>query len=205
MVALANKNLLPSITLPVFGKTQFLSHSLKFNYQLIFFNSPFSIFENNFKIRDEYKVKKDRRLLAGHLSRTITVLAVLNLVFAPFILMWQLIYSFFTYVEMAKREPDVFGKRRWTEFTRLKLRHFNELEREFNARLTRAYRPGTKYFNCFPNHTLIIIAENFSFIFGALLAVLIVLTVFDEDVLKIEHALTLVGALTAVVGILQRV
>lgn len=203
MVALANKNLLPSITLPVLGKTQFLSHSLKFNYQLIFFNSPFSIFENNFKIRDEYKVKKDRRLLASHLSRTITVLAVLNLVFAPFILMWQLIYSFFTYVEMAKREPDVFGKRRWTEFTRLKLRHFNELEHEFNARLARAYRPGTKYFNCFPNHTLIIIAENFSFIFGALLAVLIVLTVFDEDVLKIEHALTLVGALTAVVGILR--
>jgi hypothetical protein len=117
--------------------------------------------------------------------------------------MWQLIYSFFTYVEMAKREPDVFGKRRWTEFTRLKLRHFNELEHEFNARLARAYRPGTKYFNCFPNHTLIIVAENFSFIFGALLAVLIVLTVFDEDVLKIEHALTLVGALTAGVGILR--
>jgi len=121
----------------------------------------------------------------------------------PFIFLWQCIYTFFTYVEMAKREPDVFGRRRFTEYTKLKMRHFNELDHEFNSRLARAHRPATKYLNSFQNYLLIVLAEHLSYMFGAILAVLICLTVYDEDVLKVEHALTVMGILTAVVGILR--
>jgi len=36
--------------------------------------------------------------------------------------------------QMVKREPGTLGSRRWSLYARLYLRHFNELDHEFNAR-----------------------------------------------------------------------
>lgn len=219
MVALANKNILPTINLPGFGNINFLSNHLKYNYKILFFQSPISLFYNSYSIQEKYKkfptssshYSKHTDDLPGasnlnlinEFERRISILALINLICMPFIFFWQLIYTFFTYVEMAKREPDVFGKRKFTEYSKLQFRHFNELEHEFNSRLARAHRPATKYLNSFQSYLLIILAEHLSYIFGAILAVLIALTIYDEDVLKIEHALTVMGLLTAIVGILR--
>ena len=218
MVAMANKEILPSVSIPGLGKKiNFLSNNLKFNYKILFFDSYFfnwSIFQNSYALKEKYKNKyiggqnsmgsrNEKNILTEEFQNNITILAIINLICFPFILLWQLIYTFFTYVEMAKREPDVFGQRKFTEFSKLKLRHFNELEHEFSSRIARAHRPATKYLNSFQSYWLIILAQHLSYMFGAMLAVLIALTVYDEDVLKIEHALTVMGVLTAVVGILR--
>lgn len=199
MVAMANKEILPSVYIPGIGSTNFLSHNLKWNYKILFFDSWFSIFENSYNLHGRYKRVKDRKLLATQLSQTITILSIVNLILAPFILVWQIIYSFFTYVEMAKTDPKIFSKRRYTEYACLRLRHFNELDHEFNSRILRSHKPANRYLNSFKNQTLIILAEHLSYILGSILAVLIALTVYDEDVLKIEHALTAIGILTAIV------
>lgn len=45
-----------------------------------------------------------------------------------------------------------------------------------------------------------IFARNFAFLAGAVLAVLVLLTVYDEDVITVEHLLTLMTVLGAIVA-----
>ena len=66
-------------------------------------------------------------------------------------------------------------------------RHFNELEHELMARLSRAYKPATYYMDSFVSPLFTVIARTVAFISGSVLAVLVLLTVWDEDVLNVEH------------------
>ena len=67
------------------------------------------------------------------------------------------------------------------------VRHFNELEHELLARLSRAYKPATYYMDIFVSPLATVIARNVAFISGSVLAVLVLLTVWDEDVINVEH------------------
>lgn len=68
------------------------------------------------------------------------------------------------------------------------------------ARLNRAYLPATQYLAGFSSNLASILARNLAFVAGAVLAVLIILTVYDEDVITVEHVLTIMTALGAVVA-----
>lgn len=65
--------------------------------------------------------------------------------------------------------------------------HFNELEHELVVRLSRAYKPATYYMDIFVSPLATVLARNVAFISGSVLAVLLILTVWDEDVLNVEH------------------
>lgn len=43
----------------------------------------------------------------------------------------------------------MFGRRRWSLFGKVFLRHFNELDHELIVRLNRAYLPSVKYMDLF--------------------------------------------------------
>jgi len=45
-----------------------------------------------------------------------------------------------------------------------------------------------------------VIARNLAFLCGAVLAVLLLLTIYDEDVITVEHVLTIMTVLGAVVA-----
>jgi autophagy-related protein 9 len=44
------------------------------------------------------------------------------------------------------------------------------------------------------------LARNIAFLAGSVLAVLVLLTVYDEDVITVEHVITLMSALGAIVA-----
>ncbi|KAF2975623.1 hypothetical protein EK904_002825 [Melospiza melodia maxima] len=99
------------------------------------------------------------------------------------------------YTEILKREPGSLGARCWSLYGRCYLRHFNELDHELHSRLSKGYKPASKYMNCFISPLLTIVAKNVAFFAGSILAVLIALTIYDEDVLAVEHVLTTVTLL----------
>lgn len=102
---------------------------------------------------------------------------------------------------MIKREPGTLGTRTWSLYGKLYLRHFNELDHELNARLNRAYRPASKYMSIFTSPIMTVIAKNVTFIAGSVFVVLLLLTIYDEDVITVEHVLTtmtVMGTLVAV-------
>uniref|UniRef100_A0A1L8DUW8 Autophagy-related protein 9 n=1 Tax=Nyssomyia neivai TaxID=330878 RepID=A0A1L8DUW8_9DIPT len=203
-VAMMNKNILPAkIRFPFLGEVSILSRGLRYNMDLILFKGPFSPFENNWHLREDFKRSNLRKDLASKLSKQIFWVALTNLILFPFIFLWSLMYFFFNYAELLKREPGKLGTRCWSQYGRLYLRHLNELDHELDARLNRAYRPAVKYMNSFSSPLMAVIAQNVVFMFGGVLSVFIVLTVYDEDVMQVQHVLTIISILTAIVVIFR--
>nr|XP_025968383.1 autophagy-related protein 9A-like [Dromaius novaehollandiae] len=190
-VAMVNKSLLPvRFQLPLLGPVVFLTQGLKYNLELLLFWGPGSLFQNKWNLQPQYKRAGPRLELAQRLARTMVLLGLANLLLCPLVLVWQVLYAFFSYAEVIKREPGSLGARRWSLYGRHYLRHFNELNHELQARLSRGYKPATKYMNSFASPLLAVLAKNVAFFAGSILAVLIVLTVYDEDVLTVQHILT---------------
>ncbi|XP_036212071.1 autophagy-related protein 9B isoform X1 [Myotis myotis] len=197
-VALANKGLLPArCALPWGGSLAFLSRGLALNVDLLLFRGPFSLFRGGWELPDAYKRHEQRGTLAARWRRTVLLLAAVNLALSPLVLAWQVLYAFYSHVELLRREPGALGARRWSRLARLQLRHFNELPHELRARLARAYRPAAAFLRAAapPAPLLALLARQLVFFAGALFAALLLLTVYDEDVLAVEHVLTAMTAL----------
>lgn len=201
LVSMINKQTLPvTVRTPFFGKSTFLSKSYLLNLEFILFRGLGSPFEQNWQLREEFKVYGRRQEVAAQLRKRIAWAALVNLIFCPVVLAWRILYAFFDYADIIKRDPGTLGSRRWSNYARLYLRHFNELDHEIRARMNRAYKPATLYMNIFTSPVLTIVAKNMAFIAGSLLAVLIICTVVDEDVLKVSHMLTTLTILGVVVA-----
>lgn len=197
-VALANKGLLPArCPLPWGGSAAFLSRGLAFNVDLLLFRGPFSLFRGGWELPEAYKRSDLRGALATRWRRTVLLLAAVNLALSPLVLAWQVLHAFYSHVELLRREPGAFGARRWSRLARLQLRHFNELPHELRARLARAYRPAAAFLRAAepPAPLRALLARQLVFFSGALFAALLVLTIYDEDVLAVEHVLTTMTAL----------
>ncbi|KAK2562122.1 Autophagy-related protein 9A [Acropora cervicornis] len=177
MLAMQNKSVIScSYNFPLVGERAFLTEGMKYNLKLILFWGPGSPFQNNWKLHEEYRNPANRFALSARLSRHIFWIGVANFILSPFILLWVILYSFFTYAEMVKRHPDSFGARKWSSYGRLFFRHFNELDHELDTRqvntimckkdeshlstrLGKAYEPASKYMNLFVSPFLAIFAK----------------------------------------------
>lgn len=202
MVAMVNKSLLPvKFQLPILGEYVFYTRGLKYNFELIFFWGPGSLFENEWSLKPDYKRGGNRHDLADKLASRILWIGIANLLLCPVILVWQILYAFFSYTEVIKREPGSLGARCWSLYGRCYLRHFNELDHELMSRLSKGYKAASKYMNCFLSPLLTVVAKNVAFFAGSLLAVLIALTIYDEDVLAVEHVLSSITLLGVCVTI----
>lgn len=93
-----NKSVLPSkYYIPILGDVNVLSKLLILNIEFILFRGPFACFENNWHLKEDYKRATKRNELASQLSRHIAWFALLNLLLAPIIFLWQLLFFFFSY------------------------------------------------------------------------------------------------------------
>ncbi|RWS30131.1 autophagy-related protein 9A-like isoform X1 [Leptotrombidium deliense] len=203
LIALLNKRLLPiHFKLPLIGEVTYLSKGLQYNIELLLFKGPFALFENSWKLKDEIKSINNRQLCAEKLSKYILILATINLVLFPLTLIWQILHAFYAYAEVLKRDPSqIIGSRNWSLFARLHCRHFNELDHELNDRLNRGYKSASKYMNSFHSPFMEIIAQHVAFVAGSIFSILLILTIYDEDVITIEHVITIMTGLGAILAI----
>ncbi len=63
------------------------------------------------------------------------------------------------FIKIVRREPGVLGSRRWSNYGRHYLRHFNELDHSLNQRLSRGYKPASNYMQSFVNYSIVEIAK----------------------------------------------
>lgn len=197
MIALINRGVLPIYyNAPLVGETVFFTQSFLYNCQLLFFRGPFKcIFEQNWLISDEVKNASHRQLVAKKLNRHIMILAMINLALSPLLLVWQILYFFYSNAALVKRDPNVLGLRNWSLYARWFCRHFNELDHQMNDRLNQAYKPAKKYMETFTSPLMEIFARHIRFVAGSTFAVLLLLTVYDEDVIQVVHLLTIITIL----------
>uniref|UniRef100_A0A4W5N4D0 Autophagy-related protein 9 n=1 Tax=Hucho hucho TaxID=62062 RepID=A0A4W5N4D0_9TELE len=137
MVAMVNKSLLPvRFRPPLLGESVFYTRGLKYNFELIFFWGPGSLFESEWSLKPQYKRGGNRLELADKLASRILWIGIANLLLCPVVLVWQILYAFFSYTEVIKREPGSLGARCWSLYGRCYLRHFNELDHELMSRFS---------------------------------------------------------------------
>lgn len=197
MIALINRNVLPiHLKVPFIGEKLFFTQSFLYNCQLLFFRGPLKcIFEHNWLINDEVKNASQRKLVAKKLNKNILILAIINLSLSPILIVWQILYFFYSNAALVKRDPNVLGLRNWSLYARWFCRHFNELDHQLNDRLNHAYKPAKNYMEAFTSPLMEIIARHVRFVSGSTFAVLLVLTIYDEDVIQVVHLLTIITVL----------
>lgn len=101
-------------------------------------------------------------------------MGVLNALFAPFIVLYLLMYSFFRYFEVRQgryiakgslltklqeyhKNPSSIGGRQYTPYAEWKFREFNELPHLFKRRLNESYPVANEYIDQFPKEKVALV------------------------------------------------
>ncbi|KAJ1680056.1 autophagy protein atg9 [Spiromyces aspiralis] len=127
--------------------------------------------------------------LLYRLRRRFMFMGVINLMFAPFIVVFLVIYSFFRYFEEIYRDPGTVVSRAYTPHARWQFRNYNELPHAFNRRVNRSFSKASAYLGRFRNETVVIVARFIAFIAGSFAAVLLLMSVVDNE-LSLEFEIT---------------
>ena len=125
-------------------------------------------------------------------------MGLINALFAPFIVLYLLMYSFFRYFEVSlssaskssrltvrlqeyHKNPSSIGSRQFTQLARWKFREFNELPHLFAQRLNHAHPIAEQYVGQFPKEKTALISRFVAFLAGSFAAVLILFSIIDPD------------------------
>lgn len=189
LIALFNKELLDlRVPLPPFikqfisvkedGKGRTLTRALEWNLRFCLMEY---LFDSSGRVRKVFLKSKNRAVLTEGLRRRLIFMGVLNAIFAPFIVLYLVMYSFFRYFEEYHKNPSNIGGRRYTPFAQWKFREFNELPHLFKRRLSESYPTASMYIGQFPNEKVTLIVRFIAFIAGSFAAVLLLASVMDPD------------------------
>ncbi|KAF8798110.1 APG9-domain-containing protein [Phlegmacium glaucopus] len=160
------------------GKGKVLTQALEWNLRFCLMEY---LFDEHGKVRKVFLKAKNRVALIEGLKRRFIFMGILNAIFAPFIVLYVLMYSFFRYFEQYHKDPSTIGGRRYTSFASWKFREFNELSHIFTRRLDESYPLADMYIGQFPNEKMTHIMRFVAFIAGSFAAVLVLATVIDPD------------------------
>ncbi|KAH7909919.1 putative transmembrane protein [Hygrophoropsis aurantiaca] len=160
------------------GRTLTLTRVLEWNLRFCLMEY---LFDPQGRVRKVFLKNKNRVVLIEGLRRRLIFMGILNAIFAPFIFLYMIMYSFFRYFEEYHKNPSSIGGRRYTPFAQWKFREFNELPHLFTRRLDESYPTASMYIGQFPNEKIAIIMRFVAFIAGSFAAVLLLASVIDPD------------------------
>ncbi|KAJ2881435.1 autophagy protein atg9, partial [Coemansia asiatica] len=185
MIALFNKDVL-NISIPGLGKHQVLTKALEWNLSFCLMSY---LFDERGQLRHRFLKESNREILTKGLRRRFQFMAAINMMFAPFIVVFLILYSFLRYFDELYHEPGTIMSRAFTPYAKYKFRNFNEVPHSFHRRLSSAHPKATLYLSQFRNDALITVARFVSFVAGSFTALLLLLTVFDNE-LSLEFEIT---------------
>lgn len=178
LIALFNENILDLSVPGLRNRSPALTRSLEWNLNFCLLGF---LFDANGQVRHQFLSERYRADLIEGLRRRFLFMAVVNAIFAPFIVLYLLVYSFFRYFEEYHKDPSNLGSRQYTQYARWKFREFNELPHLFRRRCHTSYAPAQKYIDQFPKEKTAIVARFVAFVAGSFTAVLILASVIDPD------------------------
>ena len=190
LIALFNKDLLDlSLPLPLpswfFGRKQMLTKVLEWNLSFCVLNYVFDQTDKagQMSVKKEFLRDVQRTRLIAGLKRRFLWMGLINLLLAPFTLVFLLMYFFFKYGEEFHKNPTEMSSRSYSPLARWKFRDFNELPHIFEARLNASYANAMLYMKQFPSHRLAVMGKFVSFVAGSIGLSLTLLSIVDDDFL----------------------
>lgn len=173
-----------------------LGTTLEWNLRFCVLNS---LFDTHFNVHASYLGSRGINALKARFI----MMGVANLALSPFILLFMIIFFFLKHAEELHSKRTLFGPRHWCALAQWKIREFNELPHFFERRLTLSSVAAQQYMAQFPNNLVSILAQCVAYMTGAVVGILLLLTVTDSDV--ITHRLfdrTLLWYLAVFSGVL---
>ncbi|KAI7870405.1 autophagy protein Apg9-domain-containing protein [Spinellus fusiger] len=181
MIALFNKEILNmTIPLPFFRHRHMFTRDFEWNLS---YCVESYVFDGRGQIRKRFLKEENRHVLVEGLRKRFRFMGIVNLIFAPFILVYLFVFFFFRYFEEYHKNPSELGSRAYSPLAKWKFREFNELPHLFRARISQSYVHANKYLEQFPKEKTALLAGFVAFVSGSFAGVLALLTLFDSEAL----------------------
>ncbi|KAI9796271.1 MAG: autophagy protein atg9 [Candelina submexicana] len=179
LIALFNKDIL-DLTLPVpfLRNRQLFSRTLEWNFGLCVLDY---VFNEHGQIRPLFLKETHRRTLSDGLRRRFLFAGIMNVICAPFIVVYLTVLYFFRYFNEYQKNPAQLSTRQYTPLAEWKFREFNELYHLFQRRTNMSYPFASRYVDQFPKDKTIQICRFVAFISGAVVSVLALASVIDPE------------------------
>ena len=206
LVMLVNLELLPLdaplgglLPLPGAHRGLCMTRILEWN---LYFTILDAMFDRQFRIRQSFTSD------VANLRRRFVLCGCLNLLLAPFVIIFMLIFTLLKHAEEFRRRPaaSAFG-RDYSRHARWRMREYNELEHVFDARLASSGPDASAYVKQFPAPLMTLIARFITFVVGSLSSVLLLLSLGNEKLLLFFpgplglNLLTLLAILSTVLAV----
>lgn len=190
MIAIYNKNVFDlEIELPFgFGKSEFLTKIMEWS---IFLCLDDYIFNERNHVRSIVLKESKRDILAQGLRRRIQFAALMNVLFAPVAIVYTTLYYFFKYFNEFYKTPKKLGSRQYTPLAEWRFRELNELYHLFRRRISMSELPAQRYISQFPRYKTELVLKFVIFVLSSFAAVLLVISVYDRELLSLELKLYL--------------
>ncbi len=182
MIALINKNRLdlfvPWWLSPFFTETIFLTKSMEWSLS-------FCITEYMFT--DHFELSESFLNDPIALQYRFQIVGLIHFLLLPFMLVLMTIHFFLQNAQQFHSTRAYLGPRQWSPLALWQCREFNELPHIFEKRMNQAYLPGLAYLSTFQNPYSMVLARCVSYIAGALVAALLLVSFCSEGALLYVH------------------
>ena len=116
-------------------------------------------------------------------------LGLIHVLLLPFILLYMITHFFLENAQQFHIQRQYLGPRQWSPLAVWTFREFNELPHILDDRLQLSLRPTNEYLTLFHNPHIAVLAQCGQYMCGSLIAILLAISVVDENVLMYVHAL----------------
>ena len=179
LIALFNKEVLDlTVPLPFLRKKHVLSRTLEWNLSLCILDF---VFNDQGQVRPLFLKDTHRKDLSDSLRRRFLFAGFMNVMCAPFIIIYFVLLYFFRYFNEYQKNPAQLGSRQYTPLAEWKFREFNELWHLFQRRINMSYPFASRYINQFPKDKTIQASRFVAFVTGALVSILALATIIDPE------------------------
>ncbi|GFY67310.1 autophagy-related protein 9A [Trichonephila inaurata madagascariensis] len=195
MVAMVNKSILPlKLNIWFLGDWVYLSSQLRQTLVFLLFTSSFmSPFKAPGKLKEEFKKREERLNCANQLGNMILLAGVVSLALVPIIFSWSVLSFLLDYSGYMRLEPGFLTVRRWSEYAKIYLRHFNELDHELKKRLGRAAKPSKEYMRSFSTPLVVLMAKFSLKVLGSVVAFFCFWGIFKEQLFTLPYVLVIIS------------
>ena len=179
MIALVNKEILDmTLPIPFLANRSLFSKTMEWNLSLCIMDF---VFDKRGQPGKEFLRDTSRRELSESLRLRFFLVGVLDIIIAPFAVIYLVVFYFFQNFSEYQKNPSSIGSRQYTPHAEWKFREFNELSHLFERRALMSYPFAARYINQFPKHKTALLLRFVAFVSGALAAVLALTSIIDSE------------------------
>ena len=112
---------------------------------------------------------------------------MIHFVLLPFMIVAMSVHFFLQNAQQFHSSKTYLGPRRWCPLALWRFREYNELPHIFEQRINQSVAPANRYISLFHNPYLEILARFVTYICGAFIGTLLIISILSEDVLLYIH------------------